>query len=199
MTESTTASKRCRGHGHEAHIAPRTEFAGNKAQGDGLQKLCRACHSAVMKDFRAKIKTIPLEIRVGRNLSGMKRCARCVLAGRPGLRPIQDFNSSNLERDGKRPHCKDCVRELRWKHSGIVGMTIERYGAMLIQQNHRCAIPSCQTRSKRALDVDHNHDTGEVRGLLCRNCNIIAGQARDSVVILRDIVVYLASDAAVLR
>jgi hypothetical protein len=192
-------SKRCRGYNRDAHTAPRTAFARNNALGDGLQKLCRQCHTAAMQSFRAKIKAIPLDIRVASNLSGMKRCARCILAGRPGLRSIEDFNSSNLERDGKRPHCKDCVRELRWKRSGIVGMTVERYEAMLIQQGHRCAIPSCRTLSKRALDVDHDHETGEVRGLLCRNCNVIAGHGRESVAILTEMIAYLTSTVAVLR
>jgi hypothetical protein len=88
---------------------------------------------------------------------------------------------------------------MRWESYGIVGMTVERYEAMLIQQEYRCAIPSCDYRSRRSLDVDHDHATGEVRGLLCRNCNTIAGHSRESVDILRDMIVYLVGDAAELR
>ena len=79
-------------------------------------------------------------------------------------------------------------------------MTIERYDAMLAEQNYRCAIPSCGTvgTSARMLDVDHDHLTGAIRGLLCRNCNITAGRCRESIPILTEMIAYL-SRSGVLR
>lgn len=50
------------------------------------------------------------------------------------------------------------------------GMTHEDYDALLYRQNLGCAI--CGRRpEKRALAVDHCHETGRVRGLLCHKCN----------------------------
>ena len=49
------------------------------------------------------------------------------------------------------------------------GMTPEDYETILIRQNGGCAI--CRTKSSRRLVVDHCHETGMVRGLLCDACN----------------------------
>lgn len=52
------------------------------------------------------------------------------------------------------------------------GITIEQYEEKLKEQNFACAI--CrrdQSLFKKRLHVDHNHETGKVRGLLCMDCN----------------------------
>jgi Recombination endonuclease VII len=58
------------------------------------------------------------------------------------------------------------------------GITQADYEALLAQQSGVCAV--CKEAPKgRALDVDHCHETGQVRGLLCRSCNIALGMLRD--------------------
>jgi hypothetical protein len=57
-------------------------------------------------------------------------------------------------------------------------MTLADYDAMLALQNGVCAI--CKSVSDRNLAVDHCHETGTVRGLLCRSCNIGLGNFRDN-------------------
>lgn len=49
------------------------------------------------------------------------------------------------------------------------GLTEGDYAAMLVAQDMACAI--CKRRFERTPDVDHCHETGRVRGLLCRSCN----------------------------
>lgn len=53
------------------------------------------------------------------------------------------------------------------------GLTDGEYARLLAYQGGKCAIPSCRARGtgKRRLAVDHDHDTGEVRGLLCKTHN----------------------------
>lgn len=54
------------------------------------------------------------------------------------------------------------------------GITQERYDEMLNEQGGLCAIchrPPATHSSYKILHVDHNHVTGEVRGLLCATCN----------------------------
>ncbi|KKN66086.1 hypothetical protein LCGC14_0475640 [marine sediment metagenome] len=52
------------------------------------------------------------------------------------------------------------------------GMTIEDYNKIFIKQNGCCAICGRQqSKQKRRLSVDHNHKTGQIRGLLCQSCN----------------------------
>ena len=54
------------------------------------------------------------------------------------------------------------------------------YTKMLEAQDHSCAICGTEDPSpKKYLCVDHNHDTGEVRGLLCHSCNTGLGMFKD--------------------
>jgi hypothetical protein len=63
----------------------------------------------------------------------------------------------------------------------VYGLTAEQYDALLERQGGKCAICRARPRSKR-LAVDHNHKTGEVRGLLCSRCNHdLMGSAWDSM------------------
>jgi len=66
---------------------------------------------------------------------------------------------------------------------------------MLKAQEGTCAICDGGT-SKNHFAVDHNHKTGEVRGLLCAKCNKMLAQARDSVQLLLTAVDYLDNPPA---
>ena len=61
------------------------------------------------------------------------------------------------------------------------GLSIEQYEQMLVDQNHQCYICNDETK----LVVDHCHESGKVRGLLCNHCNTMLGLARDNPAILR--------------
>lgn len=54
--------------------------------------------------------------------------------------------------------------------------------------------PICQepmNPEKRGIHLDHDHTTLEIRGILCRECNIMLGKARDNPYILLAAVAYL--------
>ena len=44
--------------------------------------------------------------------------------------------------------------------------------------------------------IDHNHDTGEVRGVLCSACNSLIGYAKDSIETLEEAVRYLSKNTS---
>jgi len=70
------------------------------------------------------------------------------------------------------------------------GLTLAQFEEMQIAQNGQCAI--CQKPPKgRDLDVDHDHNTGAIRGLLCRNCNLMLGKINDRVEVLEKAIQYL--------
>jgi len=69
-------------------------------------------------------------------------------------------------------------------------ITLEQYNELFEKQNGRCAICK-QKPTKRRLDVDHNHKTGKVRGLLCLACNAGIGQLDDDINILQEAINYL--------
>ena len=77
------------------------------------------------------------------------------------------------------------------------GITLEEFDAMHEAQEGLCA--ACgQPESRRTpsggvapLHVDHDHETGEVRGLLCQRCNFALGYAQEDPLILRGLIAYL--------
>ena len=56
------------------------------------------------------------------------------------------------------------------------GITAQQYAALYTAQGGRCPICGIATGKARRLAVDHNHHTGEIRGLLCSPCNITIGR-----------------------
>lgn len=73
------------------------------------------------------------------------------------------------------------------------GMTEADYETLLDAQDGRCAICRQPPPSYRPiLHVDHDHDRGTVRGLLCSDCNLAIGKLHDSIDLLRAAVDYLA-------
>jgi hypothetical protein len=63
----------------------------------------------------------------------------------------------------------------------------------LTKQEHKC--PGCERGEKengKRLAVDHDHETGAVRGLLCSDCNLVLGLARDDWNVLKNLIDYLA-------
>ena len=72
------------------------------------------------------------------------------------------------------------------------GITSIQYNNMLIQQNHVCAICGNSPKTRR-LNVDHDHTTGRVRGLLCFWCNKYLLAARATVPIFRKAIMYLTN------
>lgn len=59
------------------------------------------------------------------------------------------------------------------------GLTIEDYEALLEAQDHRCVGCEKKFGPSRVPCVDHDHATGEVRGLLCSPCNELIGFLHD--------------------
>ena len=72
------------------------------------------------------------------------------------------------------------------------GISIEEYDELLKKQNNKCAIcESISCKSGNRFAVDHDHNTGRVRGLLCLACNTSLGQFNDSQELLYKAISYL--------
>jgi hypothetical protein len=73
------------------------------------------------------------------------------------------------------------------------GISLDDYNAILAVQDHKCA--GCGVDASKAqrskLYVDHCHDTGKVRGLLCQHCNTALGMVKDSIETLSSLISYL--------
>ncbi len=90
-------------------------------------------------------------------------------------------------------YCTPCQRSYNQERRTLLqyGLTWDEYEQLLACQEYRCAI--CRgTPRRNALSIDHDHKTGEVRGLLCSRCNHrLLGSANDDPTRLRRAADYL--------
>ena len=76
------------------------------------------------------------------------------------------------------------------------GISVDGYIDLIKEQAGLCAIcklPETRTRGRKitSLSVDHNHTTGQVRGLLCNACNAALGYLKEDVKVLRAMIKYI--------
>src|SRR6201999_2384920 len=94
--------------------------------------------------------------------------------------------------DAKRRRAANPKRYADYGRKQYYGLEAGTYDKMLAAQNGRCAI--CGTNEpggKGAFHVDHCHEIGHVRGLLCTRCNIGIGQLQHDEKILQQAMAYL--------
>lgn len=140
----------------------------------------------------------------------VRRCGQCGIE-----KSIDNFHKNASRKDGLQTWCKDCQRErtYTWRQANpekyaavrkdsyerrgrdtqrarLYGLQPGEYETLLELQDGKCAI--CEvSASERPLDVDHDHQTRRVRGLLCRLCNTAIGKLNDDPALLLKAVKYL--------
>jgi len=138
-----------------------------------------------------------------------KKCVRC-----KEKKPVSKFSlrHRNDDRYKKKDYyfsaCKDCEKEYmreskKNSYSGSpectrehnlrkYGITTEQYDTMLTEQGNVCKICKSPTAGGRGrFHVDHDHRTGEIRGLLCHRCNTALGLTNEDTSILSKMIHYI--------
>ncbi len=143
-----------------------------------------------------------------------KRCPKCKQS-----KPLSEFCKDRHTKDRKRCYCKGCDKKYNLTHKverdkyakgyykrtgnkhisrerylkSKFNMTLGQYDEIFKKQNGVCTICGGINADGRRLYVDHNHETGKVRGLLCSKCNTLIGFADDGIIILQSAINYLKS------
>lgn len=115
-----------------------------------------------------------------------KKCQDCAKKAWAETKAERRANKRKASQDSHK--IKDFKNDLMKNY----GITVEQYDDMYQMQQGRCGI--CTRHSsefKRRLHVDHDHATGQVRGLLCTRCNPGLGYFGDSVTKLEMAITYL--------
>lgn len=86
-----------------------------------------------------------------------------------------------------------------WHRKRAYGISPAQFAALRVVQKNQCAICEKLFTDSNLPHVDHNHGTGEVRGLLCRKCNTGIGMLRDSARLLRRAYHYIGESDGVLN
>jgi hypothetical protein len=112
---------------------------------------------------------------------------------------LEQFVRNATQPSGRAPYCKPCHnargKAAKEKVGGSrtyhlkrrYGISAQDADAMLVEQDGLCAI----CRAAPAVHVDHDHETGAVRALLCFNCNGGLGQFRDDPWLLHTAAFYV--------
>ena len=129
--------------------------------------------------------------------------------------PYEGFNKKKNSRDGYKHQCKSCtskansnryfsnldVRRQKQKETQRrftakkFGLDGEDLSALYEKQNSKCAICGItEEEHGKYLAIDHDHATGNVRGLLCMACNTGLGNFKDSLDYLRMAIKYLEGE-----
>lgn len=133
-------------------------------------------------------------------------CKKC-----DSTKPLSEFY---VARKDKLPNpsaynyeCKSCAKERvrarhlmnpnRTKHNDLMrmyGISLEEHNQMFEEQNGLCYLCNKPGDGRwKKLCVDHDHETGKVRKLLCRSCNTALGQVGDNIELLTKMIEYLSN------
>lgn len=112
----------------------------------------------------------------------MKTCAKCKKE-----KPLEEFHKQPSGKFGRHSYCRLCANEVqrcsrvrnyskeskrKWQIKSRYGLSASQVKELLAEQHGVCAI--CKKEMSR-MCIDHCHETGVVRGLLCHRCNICLG------------------------
>ncbi len=124
----------------------------------------------------------------------MKKCTKC-----NEDKDLDQFSLHPGAKDGRNTQCKTCRntyhkqnydndkranRGLKHKYN----IDLQEYEVLKKKQKDKCAI--CWSEAK--LFVDHCHETGQIRGLLCHKCNTGIGLLEESIGNLENAIAYLS-------
>ena len=142
---------------------------------------------------------------------GEKKCARCY--------HVLSLSAFTVRQSGSRKghpmsYCKKCRvkrQALRYDNDTYMrivrpyqlktkyGITQEDYNKLLEEQGSKCAIcgteDGASAKGSSTFSIDHCHDTGKVRGLLCNTCNRGLGLFKDNPAVLRAAIQYLKGES----
>ncbi len=141
------------------------EFGKDKYNKDGLNYDCKLCKN---KKARIRNKVNPQQTKARSKRNASTRAAW--YKTKPGIE------------SSRRAH-------LKRKYN----ITLEDYNKLLDKQNSVCAIcgRTEMNNANKVLCVDHNHNTGAIRGLLCGLCNSGIGHFQDDIILIRKSISYL--------
>ena len=148
----------------------------------GKGKVSRFCKMACFHEHRSRTFRAMIAERTE------KACIECGV-----VKPLDEFHIGRAYADGHNNVCKPCqiVKSREYALRSLFGITQADYDAMLEAQGGVCTICGEPCKSGRNLAIDHDHETGEVRELLCSGCNTGIGNFRENATALENAAVYI--------
>lgn len=119
---------------------------------------------------------------------GYKQCQRCRYYGKKW----RERNPTYFSRYAKQNASKLSAKARSRRLLRVYGLTTNQWNDLFDSQGRCCAVCKSPTpKGRRGWHTDHDHDTGEVRGILCHLCNVALGAVEDSPEVLKELILYL--------
>lgn len=144
---------------------PLDEFHRDKTKRDGHAGMCKACACANTREWN-RAHDDPAA-RAERNR--LKQIWRSDPA-RLEARNRREREAARKWREAQDPEKLHRYFQEHWRRH-VYGLKPGEFERMLVEQDGRCLICKAVFEGKRTPHIDHDHDSGRVRGLLCRSCN----------------------------
>lgn len=155
---------------------------GMKTYADPKRKICTQCK-----------QTKPIEEFYLFRKNAQRRRNECSVCSNKQSMEYRNKNKERCNGTQRRYYANNKHVAIAQNLRRYYGMTIEQYDKLYADQNGKCAI--CEkaedNRKKQRLSVDHDHKTGQVRGLLCDRHNRALGMLHDSIDTLQRAIDYL--------
>lgn len=177
-----------------------------KARRAGFHSACKECFNEARRERKRQSRPPRVTIRHESALSenSTRTCGACRIT-----KPIAEFWKCVNSTGGRATTCIPCSKKRGAKYidanrekvvrravasnrKRLYGVTSAAFEALKEAQGHKCAI--CRNlfaASTRKVHIDHDHNIGDVRGLLCSNCNTGLGLFRDNTENLNSAIAYL--------
>ena len=121
------------------------------------------------------------------------QCRACNIARTRAWQKAHPERVNEITRKSRAKHPERVARNYEDRRFRRYGLTRAEYEALMERQNGVCAICGSANWGPHKPHIDHDHDSGEVRGLLCANCNVMIGHAREDAEILSRAIDYLSA------
>lgn len=127
-----------------------------------------------------------------KNKNGYDTCKACHSSN---TKKYQKADPRKLDKKNKDWYTRNAskIRDRRYKK--VYGISEQQYNEMLVKQNYCCKLCGAHKDNfSYALNVDHCHKTGKIRGLLCGPCNTAIGRFGDDVAGVERVLKYLKGE-----
>lgn len=189
-------------------VKPVDDFYKKRVGPTGIQQYlswCKLCSNRRSRGYRSPVMASPQPMT--------KVCPECTED-----KPLSEYNSRRTGRQAGQPeaYCRPCqssrvrtweqrnperyrdLKRVHYERKGRdtvfqrkYGITVQQRDEMLDEQGGRCVGCCVAFTEAQPPVIDHRHDDGCVRGILCRPCNVVLGLLQDDPVRLRRLANYL--------
>lgn len=171
------------------------EFYQRAKSSDGLSYSCKSCEKQYRIDNKNRISDRNKMYRKNNKdkLNMYSKIWR--LENKDRIKEYQkkwELDNKQILSEQSKKYYENHKEQYRRSHMRrFYGITLEEFNKILDKQDNKCKICKNNFKNSKDTHIDHCHETGKIRDLLCADCNKMIGTAKENVEILKEAIKYL--------